>query len=532
MTHTLKFSTLRTLSLPAALAAAMVLAGCEKLEVSTRQGDREVEKELVKADVARDEGGDKATEKVIADLKAATAVSNAGPGGQIEARSELAREEFERALSRLPQIKQRSQQVQVALWSLDAAAGQLQGLQAVTATYAKTEPKEALDQVEASRGEANKAIEKAKADATAAQGELDKRQKEIDELKGQRTAAENEAEQLAAKSKEAKGKESVDLFKQSTEARTKAGTLAAQIEVKTAALLPFKQALEIAQGQEKFWSNQAKEAPGVVQQLDERKAQVQSGWQDTQSQIQAINDVAKKILADTIAPKTGEGKAGQPAHMNPAATVVKLSEEAKALRDESAKDLEDAIKNYDAAAQKAKTLRNEIAEKLSALQAKPGNEKYADAFKLLSALYDENNYLLGKGRAEMALANLQADAAVDLRVRATTNERLAKALQGVNLQLPADLSKGATANDVQAAVTAADTTYQAAEKTLDEVAGAQRNSEDLQQVKNAGLTGLLNAHYGRYQLTGDEKLKEPLKLDIARAKEAQAEIPPALRNFQ
>src|SRR5689334_9050790 len=91
---TTKHPALASIALAAAVAAGSIwIAGCDKMEASTRQGDRKVEKALVDADKRRDAGGKTATNDTIAALKTAAGITDASPGGQVQAKSELAREE-------------------------------------------------------------------------------------------------------------------------------------------------------------------------------------------------------------------------------------------------------------------------------------------------------------------------------------------------------------------------------------------------------------------------------------------------------
>src|SRR5262249_4311121 len=131
-------------------------------------------------------------------------------------------------------------------------------------------------------------IDKAKAAAAAAQSDLDKRQEEINGLKEQRKAAQAQAETLTEKSNASKDPdESLKLFRQAADVRTKADTLGAQIEVKTAALLPVQRALAMAQQQQQFWDNPSKDNPGALQQADARLQQFTADSQDIKDQVTA-----------------------------------------------------------------------------------------------------------------------------------------------------------------------------------------------------------------------------------------------------
>lgn len=500
-----------------ALGSAFALAGCSKMESAGRQGDRVVDEQLAKSETDRDAGGEKARSAAFEDVKKAAAETTASAAGKVRAKSELAREEFARATAQLPDINHRTLLIEQALWDFRQAAEKIQATQRASAICAKMEPKETLAKTEEDRVEIKKNTEKAKAGMLAAQGELDKRQKEIDGLKEDRKKAESEADALTEKSSAARGEESVKLFAQASELRTKAGTLAAQIEIKTAALLPFQKSVEIAQKQQQVWDNGAKEAPGALQQLDEHKAQIDSGWTDTQAQAQGLNDSAKKIVSQVIAPNTDA------AHPNAGALLVSLVAENDKQRAEVSRLLTDSIKHSGEAASAARQLHDQVQSDIS--KAKDPISPPFVPLKNLIALYDENQYLLQQGNAQNALADLYAGQVLELQHRKQSMDDLAKVLQGSGLQAPAQLPTADAAKATDDATKA----YKDAEATLDKVSNATSLTPDLQVNKNAGLVGLLHALLGRYELTHDAKAKEDFNLGRARAKEASLELPSTLK---
>ncbi len=505
-----------SLLLTAALAALATFAGCDKLEHAGRQGDKDVEKQLVKADVDRSEGADrnKAQDRAVDDLRAAAAISAASPAGQVQARGELAREQFERALRRMPEIARRTQEIDLGLWELASIGDQIRTIQAANTGYVKLDPAEALDTAKKAQEADQAAITKAKSDAAAAQAELDKRQKEIDGLKAQRTAAETEAESLTQKSAAAKGKDSVDLFRQSTDAGIKAGTLAAQIEIKNAALVPFQHSLAIAQEQQKFWEESNKE-------LDARKSQLDTSWQAVQAQMKGVNDLAGRIATQSLTPKSDNKRE------NTAARLARLTKENDQDRAAVAQDLSEATQNYDAAAVSAKTVRDQVAARAAALTDKNSKDSVLPALATLVYLYDENNYLLPKGHAQSALAGLLADSANETRLRAQVAKQLADALKGSNIPLPKELA--VTDADATAAAAKADAAYTEATKTLDAVASAERNTPDAPINKNAALLSLVTTRIGQYYLADDAakaaEIRAAIDGDITRVKSAELESP-------
>jgi hypothetical protein len=496
----------------AALASFSLLTavGCEKLETSARQDDRKVDENLAESNLKRETGGEKASDQALKALHTAAGLTNASNSGKVRAKGELAREEMKRALAFLPEINRRSVLIERALAELQTAGSQIQSTQQTATAYGQLEPKDALAKVEQDRGEIGKQVAKAKADAAAAQTEIDKRQQEINGLKEQRKKAEEEAESLAEKSANAKGEESVNLFKQSTEARIKAGTLAAEIESRTTALLPFQRTLVIAQQQALLWDSGKKENPGALQQLDERKQTLATDWQDAQAQMQAMNQTAKKIFDKSIVPSAEGG--------NAAGRLIKLKQENDAQRQQAVKLLGDASKHFGEGATAANAFHNEIQQKIS--DPKSTTSPDLPAWRALSALYDDTQYHLEQGIAQNALADVLGARALELQ-----HDELAKTLQASQLALPKELAPG----DADAAVSEAAKAYEAAEDTLNKVSSASRNSPDIKVDKDAALVALLHAHLARFQLTHDDKAKSAFQVDQAKAKEENVELPANLR---
>jgi hypothetical protein len=507
----------------------MGVAGCDKMESSSRQADRVVASKLESSEMNRAMGADKSS-AAFDDLQKAAGEAGASLASRIHAKSELAREEFDRAVAQLPVINQRTIQIEQALWELHQAGLQIQATQRTGAGYALAEPKETLAKVEADRAEVKKRLAKAVADAQAAQAQLTGRQQEIDALKQQRTQADAEADSLAEKSSAAKGEESLKLFTQSSEARVKAGTLAAQIETKTAALLPFQRALAIAQQQQQLCDNASKEAPGALQQLDEQQKRIEAGWQESQSQSAAMGDTAKQILAKSIAPAKNGAVANAGQRLKDLTTGSaedgkgdKKNSSARgndAQREQVAKLLSDSAKHFGEAAAAAKQLHSQMVS---------SNKKGTDAEVTLNtamlSLFDENQYLLQQGMSENALADLYAGQFVEAQHRKQTFDELDKVLKASSLQLPAELGTADPAKPADEAAKA----YKEAQKILGPVADSTTNSEDLSVIKNAALIGLLHADRGVYQVARSDEAKTAYNLDQAKAKAASIELPGSLR---
>ncbi len=508
-----------TMACWSAIGSGCLLSGvaCNKMESAARQADRTVEEQLEKSRVDLETGGTKGKTDSFASLTKAAGEAGASSSAKVRAKSALAQEEFNRAARQLPVLNARTLQIEQTLWDLRQAGSQVQGTQHTGAAYALQEPKEALAKLEEDRATITKNVDKAKTDAQTLQTDLDKRKAEIDALTADRKAAQTESDSLEEKSSAVKGEESVKLFGQASEARIKAGTLAAQIESKSAALLPIQKLVAIARQQQQFWDNAAKDAPGAAQQLDERKAQLESGWQDTLAQVQATTELAKKIAAKIILP------GGDAEHPNAGANLVKMVQENEKQRGEIAKLLIDSAKHAGEASTAAKQLYTE-------LQARIGEAKNPGAPELVPmkgmlGVYDGIQYALQEGNAQNALADLYAGQVVEMQHRKQNLDALGKTLLASGLTLPPEFAVADVAKVIEDAVKG----YKDAEKSLEPVATATQNGDNLQITKNAARVGLLHAHLGRFQLTRDEEAKTAFKLDQVQAKEANIDLPPTLR---
>ena len=500
----------RVLSM-AVFGVVLVGAGCEKMENAGRGGDRKVD-----AAVTASIGSSDAS-KGMAELKAA--MSDASDAGKARGASELARDEYNMAVALLPEINRQGQAVSGALFDLGQAAAQLNDIQLTAASSAQRDPQEAIGKLDAARADMQKSADQAKADAAGIKAELEKRQKEIDDLKAQRQKADAEAESLADKSNSAKGEESVKLFKQSTDVRTQSGTLAAQIETKTAALIPFQRQLAIAQGQQALWDSTGKE-PGALQMVDDRKAQIAAEWQGTQQQSQALSALAKKLATEVITPGGGD-------HPNAGGRLAAALKAGDKARGDAQKLLQSAAQHADDAAKAAKAMKQSLSTRLQELTAKSPSSAEAASIQALQSAFDENQYLLQKGNILVALANINADeTTLNMQVKQTM-DALTQALQASGQTA----STGITVPDPAAAKASAEKAYKDAEAALESVVNAKGNFEGKQAITSAGLSSLLMARFGHYQLTLDADTRARLRDDMARAKESSVSLPMSLRGM-
>src|SRR6185437_10104910 len=82
----------------------LISAGCEKMEGSERQADRTAVGHLDKSLTDRAKGGEAANAAAFDDLKKAAATAGISSASKARASSELAQEEFDRAVAQFPEI--------------------------------------------------------------------------------------------------------------------------------------------------------------------------------------------------------------------------------------------------------------------------------------------------------------------------------------------------------------------------------------------------------------------------------------------
>jgi hypothetical protein len=148
--------------------------------------------------------------------------------------------------------------------------------------------------------------------------------------------------------------------------------------------------------------------------------------------------------------------------------------------------------------------------------------------KQAMAAYDEQQYQLLKGNAELALANFYAGRAMVAADRKRTLDSLSTALKTADLQLPADLPTV----DPDPIRAQADKTFAAAEDTLQKVSTSNSNAEGIRPIRVGGLASLIWARWGHLQFAADATEKNALQQDLDKARENQLEIPAALHNTQ
>jgi predicted nucleic acid-binding Zn-ribbon protein len=513
--RSISIGNLRNRLLMLAVGGSLLCAGCEKMENTGRVADRSMDAKLADSAAAAEGFGPQAKSKSIDDVKAAAAISGLSDAGKARATSALARSEYEQALALLPQVQTQSLQVQQALWDLRAAAMEMQRIEQTAGFYQQLDPKDAIAKMDEVRGQVQGQLDKVKSDLSALKADLAKRQQEITDLTAQRQKLQTQAAGLETQSLSTKGEQGVTLFKQSADLSVKAGDLASQIDTKNAQLMPLQHQIDMAARQVQITEGDT----GALPQIDSRKTQLSAAWDSSQQHAQEIKAGVKKILDEVVTPNTDKS------HPNAGAQVQTLVSENDKMAGEIEKLLADAIKNAEAAAKAASAYHHDLQQEITAL--KPTSPE-VEPLKQAMAAYDEQQYQLLKGNAQLALANFYAGRALVAADRKRTLDSLGSALKASDLQLPADL----TAVDPDPIHADADKTFAAAEDTLQKVSVSTSNAEGFRPIRVGGLGSLIWARWGHLQLTADATEKSALQQDLDRAKENQLEIPASLHNMQ
>ena len=262
-----------------------------------------------------------------------------------------------------------------------------------------------------------------------------------------RTAALAESENLQAQSEDKKGRESVDLFKQSSDARKKAGDLAIQIDTLKSQKVPLEQDLALAQSQKASLE-------GALKLYTDTTAMTSSAWDARRALADARTKAAKEIL-DGGKPVTSDfATASKGLYLAPGESIsakAKLIEdaakEADDLRNAAVASFGDAIKDFGDAMAIAGDYAKEVTDRTSKL----GDRNDAAPLKAAAKVAGPGAYLYQKAVAEQALGNVRLAEAASARLRMQTGAALASALTEIGGTLPPALSEEKLKAQLQAA---------------------------------------------------------------------------------
>jgi tetratricopeptide (TPR) repeat protein len=320
------------------------------------------------------------------------------------------------------------------------------------------------------------ALTAVKGTAADLQSKISETESKVKQLNEQRAAALAEAESLQQRSESAKGRESVDLYKQSAAKRKEAMDLTAQADVTATSLIALRQDLAIAQGQE------AQRAAAIAG-FEKANATIDAGWQGVQTASATIASDAKGIA-------TGEAT-------GPGSVAATTAELVRAF-DEYEKNLADAKNQYDLAIghyERAVAAARQLNSELTTLIGQRGTAPEVEAFKAMQVTISPFPLDLKRGTAQQGLAMMQARQATVLQARQRVMTRLASTLNAVGVQPPAGVTTEGLEEATKEATAAAVQSFEEATGTLRGNAETGGSTAGAKSAKGNSAVALMLAEY-------------------------------------
>lgn len=319
------------------------------------------------------------------------------------------------------------------------------------------------------------ALSAVKATSAELTTKISETESKVKQLTEQRAAALAEADSLQMQSEAAKGKESVDLYKQSSAKRKEAMDLAAQVDVTATSLIPLRQDLAVAQGQEA-------QRAGAIAGFEQTGATIDTGWQGVQTASATIAAGAKGIVEGD---KAGPG------------TIVETARQLADAFDEYESKVTTATANYDTAVNHyslASGAAKKATSELATLITERDGKSEVEAFKAMQVTLSPFPIDLKKGTAQQGLAMLQARQATLLAARERVMARVVAALTAAGATAPAGVTTEGASDAAKAAAATAVATFEATVATLDPVAQGG-STTGARNAKGNGAVALMLTQY-------------------------------------
>lgn len=493
-------------------------AGCEGVESAADQADRRVSQAVDQAvEQMRhgDAAGATATVRPIQQQQA-----DASAIGKIRAHAILADADLAQATEILQELDAAQVSATTLAWEIDQLVDRMRAAALAAESYQSLNPQETQQQItQATRavqgGPDNPiwfedpegdggvpSLSQLEQTISRLQGEISRRRQQIEQLTNERREINEQAQATFARANELQGQDAVDVFREGTELRHKAATVAIQIEQINHELAPLNSDLSIAEAQRTILQQT------ITNNENQNKALAES-WQQVEQQIDQQQSLARRI-AGNGQPAEGEiqtisQKADQLANQINAAWEMR--QRAHSL-------LESAINHAETAASTAlqldRTLTDRGRTQLAARQA----------FDTLRTVHDPDVYRLTQLNAQQQLASSWASHASLLSLRQQVAQRVEEVAKLVpQLQVPQSLAAGDLNQQVQTARQAMTERFQQAVQLAEDIIEAPGASVD--QRNAAGINKALTLHAWAVALrnAGDTQAAQ------ARITEARAALP-------
>ena len=336
------------------------------------------------------------------------------------------------------------------------------------------------------------AVDKAVADLTKQADDLKAQHADFDK---KRNDALLQAEQLAAKSEQAKGKESLDLFTQASNFRKTAADFSTQLVDTDAKSGAVDRELSVAK------AKQAQLNTALTAFAGENK-QVNSAWQDVQKRIDDLTAKSKAIVeGDTSAPAPATAPTTGPSEV-PANSIAAAGDQIEQLspvacrpRDEAKADLDRADAHFAAAGKLNKTIQGDYKPLIDnpELHSSP----LQPAWRWMVEIHNDSDPELQRAEVDQRLARLHADHAYYTSSRIAANTAAAAAIKGANLTPPKSLEGADLDEKLKAARAAADDAFKKSEDLLEAAIGRTGN-DSLKTLAQAATIAKMIEQYGHW----------------------------------
>ena len=519
----------------ACLSLAGPQVGCDRDE-----GDASV-RQLTDEAAQSTETAVKSAPTVPAALEKAVGVQNASPTVKIDALAQLAEAKIERAVGLFNDIDRSEVEVLRLIAEVNRLGARIQSNNTLVAGLSALNPQKTTQAIEGHRGALQggekevwvehdsgsiPALKAVEARITELQGQIGKLEQQSKDLAKQRTQLIGEAEKLERQSEEARGRQSVELYNKSSEARKRAADLGVQVEVLGSKLTPLRQDLQRAQENQKIL---AKAAESFGQQLKSTEA----NWAAIQKQMADVQALSKQILgpdpkepaapppppqaqpedAGDDAAEDAPAKQPKPAAKPPPGGLVNATTivgkmrflqsylgQIQQQRAEAEKLLSEALGHYQAAGSTAQQLNSQLQQKVSAAQGRNMPER--GAWQSLMELNNDARFKVKQSAIQLLLAGLHRNRAAELTLRHNMLQTLHPILKQAQLALPAEVNEQGLDAQANEARTASTKLYDEANEVLTGVVEGPKGNESMTEAARQAQVLRLVGMYGRSQLLG------------------------------
>ena len=469
----------RLAALVGLLPLTVVSIGCDS---ESGRADAEVLRKVAEANSANEPGR-------IPALEAASKVDGASPVAKAHVHGVLGNAELQAARVAAATAATHAATVAQLLADLDRMSTNLTDAQRGQANLKQYEPAGAKESVATKLKEVSEGTDGVwiapLASMTATQARSAELTAKITETEGkiaalneQRTASLAEAERLQKESDAAQGQASVDLHKTASGKRKEAMDLAAQVDVLTTSLLPLRQDLAIAEGQQEHRT-------ATAATFTQQGATLDQGWSEMQA-------ASAQIAADAKAMVQGEGGPTASSVTKAGGGLATALDEYEKSLGEAGTHYEDAINHYKLAAAAAQTVSSDLTRMIG----ERGDAPEVVAFKSQQNTFTPASFNLQKGVAEQELAVMLGRKATLGATRATVLADLAKALTAGGFTAPAGTSADGTADAAKTEAGKATEAFGFAVETLRTVAEAGGGTTSARQAKGAATVALMLTEHG------------------------------------